>query len=142
MQKNDSKFDTVIHGRTDDLVLCPVLLWARLFNRILSYPNTTCNTPVCAVWRHGRLDKIASTQVMSALRAASKAVRSAHLGFEPSEMGMHSLCSGAAMEMYLARIPVYTIMLIGRWPSKAFYIRKQVEQFSRQAGSHPSWSSL
>jgi hypothetical protein len=92
----------------------------------LSYPNTTCNTPVCAVWCHGRLDKIPSTQVLSALRAASKAVGSACLGFEPSEMGMHSLRSGAAMEMYLARVPVYTIMLIGRWLSNAFlrYIRK------------------
>jgi len=37
------------------------------------------------------------------------------------------------MEMYLGEIPVYTIMLIGRWSSDAFlrYIRKQVEQFSR-----------
>jgi hypothetical protein len=35
--------------------------------------------------------------------------------------------------MYLGEIPVYTIMLIGRWSSDAFlhYIRKQVEQFSR-----------
>ncbi len=37
------------------------------------------------------------------------------------------------MEMYLAGVPVYTIMLIGRWLSNAFlrYIRKQVEQFLR-----------
>jgi hypothetical protein len=35
------------------------------------------------------------------------------------------------MEMYLAGVPVYTIMLIGRWSSNAFlhYIQKQVEQF-------------
>ncbi len=74
MQKNDSKFDTVIHGRTDDPVLCPVLQWARLINRILSYPNTTCNTPVCAVMHHGRLDKTTSKQVLLALCAASNAV--------------------------------------------------------------------
>ncbi len=133
MQKNDSKFDTVIHGQTDDPLLCPVLQWAQLVNRILSYPNTTCDTPVCAVWCHGRLDKIASTKVLLALCAASKAVGSACLGFEPSEMGMHSLCSGSAMEMYLVGLPVYTIMLIVRWSSDAFlhYIRKQVEQFLR-----------
>jgi len=37
------------------------------------------------------------------------------------------------MEMYLGDIPIYTIILIGRWLSDAFlhYIRKQVEQFSR-----------
>jgi hypothetical protein len=36
------------------------------------------------------------------------------------------------MQMYLAEIPVYSIMLIGRWLSDAFlwYIRKQVKQFS------------
>ena len=35
------------------------------------------------------------------------------------------------MEMYPGKIPIYTIMLIGRWSSDAFlcYIRKQVEQF-------------
>ena len=57
MQKNDSKFDTVIHGQTDDPTLCPVLQWARLVNQIWAYPGTTQDTPVCAVWRHSRLDK-------------------------------------------------------------------------------------
>jgi hypothetical protein len=47
MQKNDSKFDTVIHGWTDDPVLCPVLQWARLVNRIWSYEGTTRDTSVC-----------------------------------------------------------------------------------------------
>jgi hypothetical protein len=114
MQKNDSKFDTVIHGQTDNPVLCPVLQWAWLVNRNWSYLNTTCNTPVCAVWCHGRLNKIASTQVLLALRAASKAVGCARLGIEPNKIGTHSLCSVAVMEMYLARVPVNTIMLISR----------------------------
>ena len=36
------------------------------------------------------------------------------------------------MAMYLDDVPIYTIMLIGRWSSDAFlrYIRKQGEQFS------------
>ena len=36
------------------------------------------------------------------------------------------------MAMFLDDIPVYTMMMIGRWSSDAFlrYIRKQVEQFS------------
>jgi hypothetical protein len=50
---------------------------------------------------------------------------------KPDEISTRSLRSGAAMEMYLAGVPVYTIMLIGRWSSDAFlrYIRRQVEQF-------------
>ena len=65
------------------------------------------------------------------LISACETIGSAHLGFDPSEIGTHSLRSGTAMEMYLAGVPVYTMMLIGRWSSKAFlhYIRKQVEQF-------------
>jgi hypothetical protein len=37
------------------------------------------------------------------------------------------------MAMYLAGVPVFTIMLLGHWSSDAFlrYIRKQVKQFSR-----------
>ena len=133
MQKNESKFDTVIHGRTDDPVLCPVLQWARLVNRIWSYEGTTDSTPICTFQRSGRrVDKISSSQILLRLRAAARSVGSATLGFEPKEIGTHSLRSGAAMEMYLAGVPVYTIMLIGRWSSDAFlrYIRKQVEQFS------------
>eukprot|EP00957_Ditylum_brightwellii_P087005 6622464-Ditylum_brightwellii.AAC.1 len=36
------------------------------------------------------------------------------------------------MAMYLAGVPVYTIMLIGCWGSDAFlcYIRKQVQEFT------------
>mmetsp|Transcript_52765 Transcript_52765/g.78637 ORF Transcript_52765/g.78637 Transcript_52765/m.78637 type:complete len:94 (+) Transcript_52765:186-467(+) len=36
------------------------------------------------------------------------------------------------MAMYLAGVPVYTIMLIERWSSDAFlhYIRKQVKEFT------------
>jgi hypothetical protein len=51
----------------------------------------------------------------------------------PIQVGLHSLRSSAAMVMYLNRVPVYTIMLLGRWSSDAFlrYIRPQVEQFSR-----------
>lgn len=41
------------------------------------------------------------------------------------------------MAMYLDEVPVYTIMLIGRWSSDAFllYIRKQVEQFSHNVST-------
>jgi len=131
MQKNDHKHETVIHGRTDDPVLCPVKQWAQLVNRIWTYPGTTEDTPVCMVWRHDRREQITLYQVIATLRAACATIGSARLGFEPEEIGTHSLRSGAAMEMYLAGVPVYTIMLIGRWSSDAFlrYIWRQVEQF-------------
>jgi len=38
------------------------------------------------------------------------------------------------MAMYLADIPVFTIMLLGHWSSDAFlrYIRKQMKEFSTE----------
>jgi hypothetical protein len=41
------------------------------------------------------------------------------------------------MAMYLAGVPIFTIMLIGRWSSDAFmrYIRKQVKEFSEGISS-------
>jgi hypothetical protein len=105
--------------------LCPVKQWALLVNQIWSYQGTTENTPVSTVWRHDRREQITSRKVIMSLRAACATIGSARLG--------HSLRSGAVMEMYLAGVPVYTIMLIGRWSSDAFlrYIRRQVEQFSK-----------
>jgi hypothetical protein len=41
------------------------------------------------------------------------------------------------MAMYLAHVPVFTIMLLCRWSSDAFlrYIRKQVKEFSNDISS-------
>jgi hypothetical protein len=131
MQKNEEKHETDIHGRMDDPVFCPVKSWARLINQIWKYPGTTEDTSVCTVWNHARREQIKSRQVITLLRSACATIGSARLGFDPSKIGTHSLCSGAAMEIYLAGVPVYTIMVIGRWLSDAFlhYIRKQVKQF-------------
>jgi hypothetical protein len=55
------------------------------------------------------------------------------LGYGPEEIGTHSIWSGATKAMYLAIVPVYTIMLLGRWSSDAFlhYIRHQVQEFCK-----------
>jgi hypothetical protein len=125
------KHETVIHGRTDNANLCPVLQWARLVHRIWTHPSVTEDTAVCMIWRHGRIKQITSQHTITALCTACASIGSTKLSFKPSEIETHSLRSGAAIKMYLAGILVYTIMLIGRWSSDAFlrYIRKQVEQF-------------
>jgi hypothetical protein len=41
------------------------------------------------------------------------------LGFGPDDVGLHSIRSGASMTMYLGTVPVFTILLIGRWSSNA-----------------------
>ena len=81
--------------------------------------------------------EITGNDVVQSLRAAAHAIGEPSLGFKISDIGTHSIRSGAAMAMYLDEVPVYTIMLIGRWSSDAFllYIRKQVEQFSQNVSS-------
>ena len=67
------------------------------------------------------------------LRTAVFDIGEKKLVIKQEEIGTHSLRSGAAMAMHLAEVPVYTIMIMGRWSSDAFlrYIRKQVAQFSQ-----------
>jgi hypothetical protein len=59
------------------------------------------------------------------------------LGILHSKVGTHWICSGATMAMYLAGVPIFSIMLIGRWSSLTFlkYIRKQVQEFSHGISS-------
>jgi hypothetical protein len=65
------------------------------------------------------------------------AIGKTKLGIHRSEIGTRSIRSGAAMAMYLTGVPVFSIMLIGRWSSTAFlkYIQKQVQEFSQGISS-------
>ena len=107
--------------------MCPVRLWAAVIIRLRQYPGTTDKTTVNTVLLpNGKLHEITSTDIGEST-----------LGFGPLDIGLHSLRSGAAMAMYLAAVPVFTIMLLGRWSSDAFlrYIRRQVKEFSAGVSS-------
>ena len=133
MQKNDERNEMVTHQRNGHPSLCPVRLWASIIQRIRSYKGTTDESPVNTVLLpNGELHEIKATDLLIKLRAAVSAIGKEALGFGPKDIGLHSLRSGAAMAMYLMAVPVFTIMLIGRWSSDAFlrYIRRQVKEFS------------
>ena len=131
-QKNERKFDTITQWRTDHPVLCPVKQWAAIITRISSYPGSSDDTPVSAVWRHNTIEHITSDDVITTLRDAVKAYGEDDLRIYQHKVGTHSIRSGAAMAMYLGGVLVFAIMMIGRWSSDAFmkYIRKQIEQFT------------
>jgi hypothetical protein len=92
---------------------------------ILSYPGTDIHTSVNTYMHKGKLKEGTSKMILNHLRAMVHHIGKDNLGFKASEMGTHSIRSGAAMAMYLADVPVFTIMLIGHWSSDAFllYIR-------------------
>ena len=70
------------------------------------------------------------------------------LGFTKDDVGAHSPRASLAMLMYLAKEPVYTIMLVGRWNSDAFlaYIEKQIREFTKGVStsmlSHETFTNI
>lgn len=92
---------------------------------------------MCTVLVDRELCSVSSKQMLDRLRAIVDYVGEECLGFTTMELGTHSIRSGAAMAMYLAGVPVFTIMLIAHWSSDAFlhYIRRQVQEFSSGVAS-------
>jgi hypothetical protein len=132
-QKNDERDAIITMHRTGDSILCPVIAWSSITRRVRSLPNTSDATPVCTYQRaDGSTGLVTSKLVLTRIRDRVTAIGRDVLGFSAHEVGLHSIRSAAAMAMYLANVPVYTIMLIGRWSSDAFlrYIRRQVQDFS------------
>lgn len=137
-QKNDLRNDSVgMYRSTSGAEYCAVSTWAKIVTRLWSYEGTTMDTKVnTAMYKNakGKLIKteISSYRIRTKIRAAVKAIGKEKLGFESTDVGCHSIRSGAAMALYLGHVPVLTIMIIGRWKSDAFlrYIRKQVALFS------------
>ncbi len=70
--------------------------------------------------------------ISNLLKDGVLAIGKTKLGIQRLEVGTHLIRSGAAMAMYLAGVPIFSIMLIVHWSSLAFlkYIRKQVQEFS------------
>ena len=139
-QKSDERHESVGMHNTKDPILCPVKAWAYTVRRILAYPNTTPDSTVNTFLSPSSKappTQISSTSIRNTLRSTVRAIGKDTLGFTADDIGTHSLRSGAAMAMYLAKVPTYTIMIIGRWSSDAFlrYIRKQVEGFSSNISS-------
>ncbi len=139
-QKTEKKNQSVFHHCTNHPILCPIKIWASIIQRILkipgSSPNTTINTILLA---NGSKQYLSNNFLINKLRLAVRMIGQDELGFTPAEIGLHSLCSGAAMAMFLAGIPTSTIKLMGRWASEAFmdYIRPQVEKFSSLISKKP-----
>jgi hypothetical protein len=112
-QKNDRKSDMVTQWRTKDPILCPMKIWASIVTRILLYKGTNKNSPVSLVLHRKKLISVTLEMITSLIRDGVVAIGETKLRIECWEIGTHSIQSGAAMAMYLAGIPMFSIMLIG-----------------------------
>lgn len=132
-QKRDAKNDIITQHKSNDPILCPVKIWCKIIRRIISIPSHTKATPVNTFhFNNNQIHLFSGKELLKRIRLAATAIGPDILGFTAEQIGLHSARSGAAMAMYLSGVPVFTIMLLGRWASDAFlrYIRKQVKEFS------------
>ena len=128
-QKNRQKDVTVTQPRSGK-PLCPVLVWGKIVQRVLSYKGSTENSPVNTVLIGTKRHYLKANAMFDHLKHTVDNMK--NLGFTGKDVGTHSIRSSLAMALYLAKRPVCTIMLIGRWCSDAFllYVRRQVQEFS------------
>ena len=77
--------------------------------------------------------KITSQITTNSLRAGTLFFGEERLGFSQKEVGTHSIWSWFAMKLYLDKFYPETIMIMGRWASRAFlrYIHIQVSDLSK-----------
>ena len=113
------------------------MIWASLIKRILSYKGAKENSPISLAKHNNKIINVTGEMIADLCRNGVVTIGETKLGICQSEIGTKSICSGAAMAMYLSGVSVFSIMLIGRLSSTAFlkYIRKQVQEFSHGISS-------
>ncbi len=88
-QKKDTKNDTITQHRSKDTILCPVKIWAKIIQRLLSYPNTNKHTQVNTYMDSGKVYLIKGQLLLKQLRRATTAIGKDTLGFAAHEIGLH-----------------------------------------------------
>ena len=136
-QKSEIRFELVSQYNNGDPQLNPVRNFASIVKRISSYPGFDPSWPIYTFYDGSRFSKITSHEMIIEIKFAVTGVGERVLGFTKDDVGAHSPRASLAMLMYLAKEPVYTIMLVGRWSSDAFlaYIEKQIKEFSKGVSS-------
>ena len=132
-QKNKNKFESINQFRANDPSFCPVLIWARIKQRILSYRNTSDESFVYVFEVSGRLYDVTSAHARSLLRHYVKLDDPLGLQYDLSRIGTHSIRVTLVMVLHTAGAGNRYIMGIGRWKSKAFqkYLRQDMPDFNK-----------
>jgi len=100
--------------RTLDPTLCLVKAWAYTVHRLLRIPGSHSINDRQHFHRPFHWPPF-----MIHYSWSSSPMGKENLGFSTKLIGPHSNHSAAAMTMYLNGIPLYTIMILGRWSSDA-----------------------
>jgi hypothetical protein len=97
----------------------------------LTYKGTTTDSPVSLAFQRNKLITITLEMIADLIQDGIVAINKVKLSILHLEIGTHSIQSGVAMVMYLAGVPIFSVMLIRQWSGTAFllYIQKQVQKF-------------
>jgi hypothetical protein len=134
-QKNRVKGIFRTAWATSDPDACPVASFAQVIRRVSSLPGSTADTLIYNYKAASNRSFLAVSDavMITTLRVAVNLIGKDELGYQASDVGTHSIRSGAAMALVLSQHAAWRIMLAGRWQSQAFliYIREQIQQFSK-----------
>lgn len=112
-QKSEIRNEEVTQYNNDDAEFNPVLHWVETVRRLRSYPGFDPSWEVFKFFDGTSFSKITAREIIVDIRAAVDCIGYKKLGFTGRQVGTHSVRSSFAMMAYLAKEPVYTIMLIG-----------------------------
>jgi len=114
-QKHDTKNDMITQHWSSDTTLCPVRIWASIVQWVHSYSPSSIDSSVNSfLLPKNEIHHFMGTELLKRLYLAMTLLDPDTLGFTADQIGLHSVRSGAAMAMYLAGDPVFTIMLLSR----------------------------
>ena len=114
-QKNQKKFESRSHTRSSDPILCPVVRWISVIQRILrTDPKANSNTAVCR-FPSVKGGLLTGKHLFKHLQLTCKAGGGIDdFGYHPKDIGTHSIRSGAAMALHIQKVDVPRIMMLGR----------------------------
>ena len=120
-QKND-KCDVCVHMFcSGDKVLYPVIAWVKVVKRVRKIKNSSSETEVCAFEdSNGQSSFISANYVRTRLHSVVELIGEQTLGFTKDDIGLHSICSGGVMAMFLSGTSVIIIQRVRCWSNEAF----------------------
>ena len=132
-QKNGRKIEARTMRGTGETILCPILRWASIVDRLLRH-NAHQSSEVYWLPTTGKRRHAITTKFFADTLKSTCSVLGGHavFGFGPDDIGSKSIRSGAAMALFLSDVSVAKVMILGRWASDAFldYIRPQVLEWT------------
>jgi hypothetical protein len=130
-QKNGRMGET-IHQQALQADPCPVKALAYQIHHILTNGGTG-DTLLCSYYENDQWNTIQSSEIIHAVRTATKLLNLQNQGIDPDLVGAHSLRAGGAMALKLHGFDDTTIMKMGRWTSLTFlqYIHTQIAHLAK-----------